>query len=146
MGYNLRTNGVYWGYNPLIIMEHNHGGFGLDHFPFDKWVICRFQPFIFQEIIQHGGINWGNSNGDECHSRTCKGSPNKTKKLVPSLKLTACTYPKRKFLFQPLIFRGENVSFRGDTIPKTSMDTQNDGLEKVTHVTPFKHGKFWYLC
>ena len=29
------------------------------------------------------------------------------------------------------------------TLPKTNMDTQNDGLEKVT---PFKNGKFWYLC
>ena len=28
------------------------------------------------------------------------------------------------------------------TPPKTNMDTQNDGLEKVT---PFKHGNFWYL-
>ena len=28
-----------------------------------------------------------------------------------------------------------------DTPPKTNMDTQNDGLEKVT---PFKHGNFWY--
>ena len=27
--------------------------------------------------------------------------------------------------------------------PKTKMDTQNDGLERVT---PFKHGNFWYLC
>ena len=29
------------------------------------------------------------------------------------------------------------------TLPKTNMDTQNDGLEKVT---PLKHGKIWYLC
>ena len=29
------------------------------------------------------------------------------------------------------------------TTPKTNMDTQNDGLEKVT---PFKNGNFWYLC
>ena len=29
------------------------------------------------------------------------------------------------------------------TLPKTNMDTQNDGLEKVT---PFKHGISWYLC
>ena len=29
------------------------------------------------------------------------------------------------------------------TLPKTNMDTQNDGLEKVT---PFKNGNFWYLC
>ena len=28
------------------------------------------------------------------------------------------------------------------TLPKTNMDTQNDGLKKVT---PFKHGNFW-LC
>ena len=26
---------------------------------------------------------------------------------------------------------------------KTNMDTQNDGLVKVS---PFKHGNFWYLC
>ncbi len=25
--------------------------FGVDHFPFDKWVICRFQPFIFQGLF-----------------------------------------------------------------------------------------------
>ena len=30
----------------------------------------------------------------------------------------------------------------GVTLPKTNMDTQNDGLEKVT---PFKTGNFWYL-
>ena len=30
-----------------------------------------------------------------------------------------------------------------NTLPKTNMDTQNDGLEKVT---PFEHGNFWYLC
>ena len=30
-----------------------------------------------------------------------------------------------------------------DTLPKTNMDTQNDGLGKVT---PFKHGNCWYLC
>ena len=29
------------------------------------------------------------------------------------------------------------------TLPKTNMDTQNDGSEKVT---PFKNGNFWYLC
>ena len=29
------------------------------------------------------------------------------------------------------------------TPPKTNMDTQNDGLEKVT---PFKNDNFWYLC
>ena len=29
-----------------------------------------------------------------------------------------------------------------DTQPKTNMDTQNHGLEKVT---PLKH-QFWYLC
>ena len=29
------------------------------------------------------------------------------------------------------------------TPPKTNMDTQNDGLEKVT---PLKNGNFWYLC
>ena len=28
-----------------------------------------------------------------------------------------------------------------NTLPKTTMDTQNDGLEKVT---PFQHGNFWY--
>ena len=27
--------------------------------------------------------------------------------------------------------------------PKTNMDTQNDGFQKVT---PFKHGNCWYLC
>ncbi len=30
-----------------------------------------------------------------------------------------------------------------DTPPKTNMDTQNDGLEKVTL---FEYGHFWYLC
>ncbi len=29
------------------------------------------------------------------------------------------------------------------TLPKTNMDTQIDGLEKVT---PFKKSNFWYLC
>ena len=29
------------------------------------------------------------------------------------------------------------------TPPKTNMDTQNDGLEKVT---PFEYGHFGYLC
>ena len=29
------------------------------------------------------------------------------------------------------------------TPPKTNMDTQNDGLEKVV---PFKYGHFWYPC
>ena len=28
------------------------------------------------------------------------------------------------------------------TLPKTNMDTQNDGLEKVT---PFKNDNVWYL-
>ena len=33
---------------PLKInMEHNHGGLE-DHVPFFLWVICRFQPLIFQ--------------------------------------------------------------------------------------------------
>ena len=32
-------------------------------------------------------------------------------------------------------------SFHPSTLPKTNMDTRNDGLEKVT---PFKHGNFWY--
>ncbi len=35
------------------------------------------------------------------------------------------------------------VFFSSCTLPKTNMDTQNDGLEKVT---PFKNGDFWYLC
>ena len=30
-----------------------------------------------------------------------------------------------------------------NTPPKTNMDTENDGLEKVT---PFKHCNSWYLC
>ena len=29
------------------------------------------------------------------------------------------------------------------TPQKPNMDTQNDGLKKVT---PFKNGNFWYLC
>ncbi len=29
------------------------------------------------------------------------------------------------------------------TPPKTNMDTQNGGLEKVI---PFKYGRSWYLC
>ena len=29
------------------------------------------------------------------------------------------------------------------TLPKTKMDTQNDGFEKVV---PWKHGNFLYLC
>ena len=29
------------------------------------------------------------------------------------------------------------------TPPKTDMDSQNDGLEKVV---PFKYGHSWYLC
>ncbi len=33
--------------------------------------------------------------------------------------------------------------FGDSTLQKTNMDTQNDGLEKVT---PFKDGNFWYLC
>ena len=32
--------------------------FGSDHFPFLSWVICRFQPFIFQ-----GVTNWYPKNG-----------------------------------------------------------------------------------
>ncbi len=28
--------------------------------------------------------------------------------------------------------------------PKTNIDTQNDGLEKVDSL--LKNGKFWYLC
>ena len=35
-------------------MEHNHGGLE-DHFPFFSWVICRFQPLIFQGVV--GGFN-----------------------------------------------------------------------------------------
>ena len=35
---------------PLKInMEHNHGGLD-DNFPFFSWVICRFQPLIFQGV------------------------------------------------------------------------------------------------
>ena len=34
-------------------------------------------------------------------------------------------------------------SFFQFTPPKTNMDTQNDGLEKVT---PFKYSHFGYLC
>ena len=29
------------------------------------------------------------------------------------------------------------------SLPKTNMDTQNDGFQKET---PFKHGNCWYLC
>ena len=29
------------------------------------------------------------------------------------------------------------------TLPKTNVDTQNDGLEKVI---PFQNGNCWYLC
>ena len=34
----------------------------------------------------------------------------------------------------------ETTTFIPTTLPKTNMDTQNDGLEKVS---PFKHGNFW---
>ena len=41
---------------PLKInMEHNHGG-GEDDLPFFSWVICRFQPFIFQGVSLH--LSW----------------------------------------------------------------------------------------
>ncbi len=48
-------------------------------------------------------------------------------------------------------FRIEVVTFQNTTprprrwytLPKTNMDTQNDGLEKVT---PLKNGNCWYLC
>ena len=40
----------------------------------------------------------------------------------------------------PIFEQADNT---GPTLPKTNMDTQNDGLEKVTS---FKHGNFWYLC
>ena len=53
MGYNLRTNR---GYNPLIVMEHNHGGLVQIIF-LSKWVICRFHVNL-PGCIQHGGINW----------------------------------------------------------------------------------------
>ena len=53
----------------------------------------------------------------------------------------------------PLIFKEIQVgetwrySFYIDlpkiTLPKTNMDTQNDGLKKAT---PFKNGNCWYLC
>ena len=33
---------------PKINMEHNHGGSVQIIFPFSQWVICRFQPLIFQ--------------------------------------------------------------------------------------------------
>ena len=39
-------------------------------------------------------------------------------------------------------FQAKEIEFN-PTPPKTNMDTQNDGLEKVT---PFKHGNCWYLC
>ena len=41
-------------------------------------------------------------------------------------------------LIYPIIFQPFPL-----TPPKTNVDTQNDGLEKVV---PFKYGHFWYLC
>ena len=42
--------------SPLKIdMEHNHGGLE-DHFPFYSWVICRFQPLIFQGVLNGVGV------------------------------------------------------------------------------------------
>ncbi len=35
------------------------------------------------------------------------------------------------------------LNIAGGTPPKTNMDTQNDGLDKVT---PLTKGNFWYLC
>ena len=35
----------------------------------------------------------------------------------------------------------ETTTFIPTTLPKTNMDTRNDGLEKVS---PFKNGHFWY--
>ena len=40
-------------------------------------------------------------------------------------------------------FRVSFHNFSPATLPKTKMDTQNDGLEKIT---PFKNGNVWYLC
>ena len=37
---------------------------------------------------------------------------------------------------------GESALFQC-TLPKTNMDTQNDGLERVT---PSKNGNLWYPC
>ena len=37
----------------------------------------------------------------------------------------------------------EKNPYTPENILKTNMDTQNDGLEKVT---PLKHGNSWYLC
>ena len=50
------------------------------------------------------------------------------------------------FNHQLVFFKHPNwlkMSFSIDTPPKTNLDIQNDGLEKVT---PFKNGNFWYLC
>ena len=40
-----------------------------------------------------------------------------------------------------LNFQGVLMFVKVFTLPQTNMDTQNDGVEKVT---PFKNGNFWY--
>jgi len=48
--------------------------------------------------------------------------------------------------FQQRVELPDSVSAEKFPLPtplKTNMDTQNDGLEKVS---PFKYGNFWYLC
>ena len=50
---------------------------------------------------------------------------------------------QRKVFSMTFNFEDKKPRIFGLTIPKTNMDTQNDGLGKVT---PFKNGNFWYLC
>ena len=43
-----------YGYTPLKMngWNMNHGGLETDNFPFFSWVICRFQPLIFQGVLE----------------------------------------------------------------------------------------------
>ena len=59
--------------------------------------------------------------------------------VIPFLKLTARTWndsiqPKKKESFNHQFSGGELLVFNKGTLPKTNMDTQNDGLE----ITPPK--------
>ncbi len=105
------------------------------------WWVTVNQDWFQPLFVYAGG---GTQKGDQLLLKWCFELNSNIG--VPSLKLRRGKI--RGATWQPWYCLGgqqngyintHSVSFL-DTLPKTNMDTQNDGLEKVT---PFKHGNFW---
>ena len=117
MGYNLLINGVYWGYNPLILTFYQHfqrdiqvGDGIIDRYNLDLPIYSRFRSLDFYIIVGNPNLN--------LHLRLLLGEgPRYTVVTIIhvapfSTSYVGGTFPRKKRLFATGILGGRFFSPR----------------------------------